>query len=210
MVAGAGRAGRRDLVRRHPGASLAEHGVELVSPVGVDTTWQAGDPDAFDLGHFTIDWDADRVECPNGALSSSWRHEKARGKHVLKVDFRQASCTPCPLRSRCTSSKSNARKLTLRPREHHEALERARAEQATDTGKQRYNVRAGVEGTIHQAVAAAGVRRSRYLGLPKTHLAHVLTATAINLMRLDAWWTGNPLKGTRTSHLSTLDFELAA
>jgi hypothetical protein len=51
---------------------------------------------------------------------------------VLNVDFRKASCTPCPLRSRCTSSKSNARKLTLRPREQREALERARAEQATD------------------------------------------------------------------------------
>jgi hypothetical protein len=96
---------------------MAEHGVKLVGPVGVDTTWQASNPDAFDLNHFTIDWDIEQVRCPNGALSSSWRHEKARGKHVLKVDVRKASCTPCPLRSRCTSSKSNARKLTLRLRD---------------------------------------------------------------------------------------------
>lgn len=189
--------------------SMAEHGVTLLGPVGADTTWQASNPDAFDLGHFTIDWDAEQVTCPNGALSSSWRHEKARGKPVLKVDFRKTACTPCPLRSRCTSSTSNARKLTLRPREQHEALERARAEQATDTWKQRYNVRAGVEGTIHQAVTA-GIRRSRYIGLPKTHLAHVLTATALNLIRWDAWWTGHPLKGTRTTHLSALDLDLAA
>jgi hypothetical protein len=50
----------------------------------------------------------------------------------------------------------------------------------------------------------------RYIGLPKTHLAHVLTATALNLIRLEAWWTGSPLRGTRTSHFSNLDFELAA
>ncbi|MGI8305844.1 hypothetical protein [Saccharopolyspora hattusasensis] len=35
-------------------------------------------------------------------------------------------------------------------------------------------------------------------------------ATAINLVRLDAWWTGTPLGNTRTSHLAALDFELAA
>jgi hypothetical protein len=45
--------------------------------------------------------------------------------------------------------------------------------------------------------------------LAKTHLAHVLTATAINLIRLDAWWTGTPLGHTRNSHLSTFDFALA-
>lgn len=189
--------------------SMAEYDLDLVGPVGADTTWQAGNPDAFDLGHFTIDWDTQQVTCPNGAASSSWRQEKARGKPVLKVDFRKADCTPCPLRARCTSSKTNARKLTLRHREQHETLERARAAQATTAWKLRYNVRAGVEGTIHQATAT-GIRRSRYIGLPKTHLAHVLTATALNLIRLDAWWTGSPVRGTRTSHFSTLDFELAA
>ncbi|WP_435874624.1 IS1182 family transposase [Nocardia vinacea] len=188
--------------------AAAEHSIELIGPVGADTTWQTKDPDAFDLSHFSIDWGTKQVTCPGGATSSSWRTEKARGKPVLKVDFRKADCTPCPLRARCTSSKTNARKLTLRHREQHQALEHARAEQATDTWKHRYAIRAGVEGTIHQAVTL-GARRSRYHGLAKTHLAHTLTATAINLIRLDAWWTGTPLGHTRHSHLSTLDFALA-
>jgi hypothetical protein len=127
---------------------------------------------------------------------------------VFKVDFRKTDCIPCPLRSRCTSSKASPRKLTLRPREQHELLEHARQEQATKTWKQRYNVRAGVESTIHQAVATTGIRRSRYHGQPKTHLAHVLTATAINLVRMDAWWTGTPTGPTRTSRLTTLDYDL--
>ena len=76
--------------------------------------------------------------------------------------------------------------------------------------EQRYAVRAGVEGTIHQAVTTTDIRRSRYLGLPKTHLAHVFTTTAINLIRLDAWWTQTPPGRTRTSHLTTLGLTLAA
>ncbi len=191
-------------------ASRNDCGVNLIGPLSANTSWQATDTDAFDLSHFTIDWDHEQVTCPNGAVSSSWRTEKARGKDVLKVDFRKSDCTPCPLRARCTSSKSNARKLTLRLRERHEALERVRVEQSTDAWTQLYNVRAGVEGTIHQAIAATGLRRSRYLGLPKTHLAAVLTATALNLIRLNAWWTGTPLGGTRTSHLAALNFELTA
>lgn len=43
--------------------------------------------------------------------------------------------------------------------------------------------RAGVEGTILQAVAT-GARRT---SLAKTHLAHIFMATAINMIRLDAW-----------------------
>jgi transposase len=186
------------------------YGIELIGPLRAGTSWQSGNSEAFDHDHFTIDWDAQRVTCPNGAVSSSWREEKAKGKPVLKVDFRKTDCLPCPLRSRCTSSKTNARKLTLRHRDQHEALEHARTEQTTDTWKQRYTIRAGIEGTIHQAVTTSGIRRSRYIGLSRTHLAHVLAATAINLVRLDAWWTGTPLGKTRTSHLAALDFELAA
>ena len=88
-------------------------------------------------------------------------------------------------------------------------VEQARTEQVTEEWKQRYAVRAGVEGTVHQAVAVTGVRRCRYLGLPKTRLAHIFAATALNLLRLDAWWTG-PLDGRcRTSHLTRLDLGLA-
>jgi len=98
----------------------------------------------------------------------------------------------------------------LRPRDIHETVEQARAEQNTDAWKQRYATRAGVEGTIHQSVAVTGVRRYRYTGLPKTRLAHVFAATALNLIRLDAWWTGTPLDRPRASHLARLDFDLAA
>ncbi|MQY40834.1 hypothetical protein SRB17_88670 [Streptomyces sp. RB17] len=68
----------------------------------------------------------------------------------------------------------------------------------------------GVEGTIRQAIAVTGSRRARYRGLATTHLEHVYSAVALNLIRLDAWWNGQPLDHTRTSHLARLDLTLAA
>jgi hypothetical protein len=35
-------------------------------------------------------------------------------------------------------------------------------------------------------------------------------AAAVNLVRLDAWWTGKPLDRTRTTRLQRLDFTIAA
>ncbi|MFF3733411.1 transposase, partial [Streptomyces sp. NPDC002476] len=109
------------------------------------------------------------------------------------------------VRDQCTRSTKYGRQLTVRPQDQDALLERVRAEQATDKWKDRYAARAGVEGTIHQAVAAAGARRTRYIGQAKTRLAHILTATAINLIRLDAWWNETPLARTRTSRLAALD-----
>src|SRR5699024_4342738 len=70
--------------------------------------------------------------------------------------------------ARCTSSTASARKLGLRPRARHETLKHVGAEQTTKAWKRHYNIRAGVEGTIHQAVAAARIRHSRYRDLPNT------------------------------------------
>jgi hypothetical protein len=50
--------------------------------------------------------------------------------------------------------------------------------------------------------------RTRVRGLAKTHLEHVFSAVALNLLRLDAWWNGHPLD--RTSHLARLELSLAA
>jgi hypothetical protein len=41
-------------------------------------------------------------------------------------------------------------------------------------------------------------------------LQHTFAATAINLIRLDAWWTHTPLQRTRITHLARLNLALAA
>jgi transposase len=92
----------------------------------------------------------------------------------------------------------------LRQRTVHEALQNARQQQQTDEWQEQYAKRAGIEGTISQAVRGFGLRECRYIGLAKTHLQHVLTATAINLARLDAWFTGKKRAVTRTSRFAAL------
>ena len=74
----------------------------------------------------------------------------------------------------------------------------------TDEFKQKYKIRAGVEGTISQAVGPLGMRRNRYRGLAKTHLQHVLTAAAMNLCRVIAWLGGSPRAVTRQSRFAAL------
>jgi hypothetical protein len=85
----------------------------------------------------------------------------------------------------------------------------ARAGQDSQQWKDRYKIRAGVEGTIQQATHVTGIRRARYLGLAKTRLEHYAAAASVNPIRLDAWWTGRPLHRTRTSHLQRLNLTLA-
>jgi Transposase DDE domain len=67
-----------------------------------------------------------------------------------------------------------------------------------------------VEGTMRQATHVTGIRHARYTGLHKTRLEHAAAAAAVNLLRLDAWWTGRPLDRTRTTHLQRLGLRRAA
>nr|WP_255416015.1 transposase [Deinococcus sp. RM] len=53
-------------------------------------------------------------------------------------------------------------------------------------------------------MSGAELRRSRYIGIEKTHLQHVLTALAVNVVRLVAWWDGERPGGTRVSRFAQL------
>lgn len=64
--------------------------------------------------------------------------------------------------------------------------------------------RAGIEGTLSQAVRRCEMRRSRSIGLARTHLQHLLTATALNLVRAVAWLTESPRAKTRPSRFAAL------
>jgi hypothetical protein len=187
-----------------------DFGITLWGPLRTDHSAQARTGDGFDRAAFLIDWDHQRVICPQGVTSTIWAACTERGRRSIVMRFPTRTCQSCPVRAQCTSATRTGRQLMLRPREIHEAVEQARAALNTEEWKQRYALRAGVESTIYQATVTTGLRRSRYLGLPKTHLAHVITATAINLIRLDAWWTTTPPGRTRTSHLATLGASLAA
>ena len=184
-----------------------EHRIDLLGPVGADTVHERHEGGHIPQSAFNVDWDNRRVTCPHGAVSVSWSDQrKPSGTPITRVHFALRDCGPCPVRAQCTKAANGryGRSLTLLPQEQQQVLEQRRIEQQTEAWKARYDVRAGVEGTISQAVRRTGIRRTRYTGLAKTHLGNVLAATALNLIRLDAWLTETPLGKTRTSHLAAL------
>jgi hypothetical protein len=187
-----------------------DFGVTMVTPALLDQSAQAKAAAGFAKSDFRIDWAARQATCPQGRTSTSWSPAVQRGTKVIVVKFGADAGDTCPARADCTTSARGRRQLTLRHRELHDALAAARTQQATRTWKDTYALRAGVEGTVHQAVTTGGIRHARYRGLPKTRLQHLFTAAAINLVRLDAWLTAPLLDRTRSSRLSRLELALAA
>jgi transposase len=186
-------------------------GVTLLGPLLADVSAQARSG-GYTADMFAVDWDRCQATCPQGAISSKWAplRQGRDGKEAISVRFPAATCRACPARDKCTTAKWTGRQLYLRPREIHEAVAAARAGQDTRHWKDRYKARAGVEGLMHQATCVTGIRRARYIGLGKTRLEHLAAATAINVIRLDAWYSGKPLDRTRTTHLQRIHLLPAA
>jgi transposase/IS5 family transposase len=184
------------------------HDITVISPMLLDYSAQARAGAGYDKASFTYDFDTTQATCPQGKTSSTWTAARQHDTDAIVVSWATSTCRPCPVRAACTTGKR--RHITIRSRELHEALAQAREEQTTQQWKTRYAARAGVEGTIRQATHVTGIRTARYRGLPKTRLEHTIAATAINMIRLDAYWTGHPLDRTRTTHLAHLDFTLTA
>jgi transposase len=180
--------------------------VEIVGPVLPDVSWQAQANKGFDLTHFTIDWQNRQVRCPEGNWTQSWSEQPNRHQQtIIHVHFSRKYCDSCPVRSDCTQAQSeHGRSLNLLPEAQHVMLQKRRQYQKSEEFQERYATRAGVEGCLSQGVRAFGLRRSRYIGLAKTHLQHVVTAVAMNLARLWNWWQEIPKSQTRVSRFRAL------
>jgi transposase len=179
--------------------------VNLVGPARVDKSWQARDETAFEREQFIVDWENQSVTCPNDKQSRFWKQAKGpRGHATIQVQFDKQICGSCADRSRCTRSQKSGRQLTFPLQTQYEALITARQRQKTDVFKDDYAARAGVEGTISQAVFSMGMRRTRYRGVGKTHLQHLATGAAINMQRIIDWLWETPRSTTRVGHFARL------
>ena len=186
--------------------SQRDYGVELWGPTRQDVRWQAHGEGGFDVRRFAIDWDKKNATCPGGHTRVSWTPAiDNRDNEVIKIKFSRADCGPCPHRPQCTRAQRYPRRtITVRPREQYEALKAARERQSTTAFAQEYARRAGIEGTLSYGIRACGLRRSRSIGLARTHGQHVLTAAAMNLARVARWLAGEPRARTRRSPLLRL------
>jgi len=163
------------------GANLAHsggRGIELIGPVLADTSAK---PEGYRQSDFELDFEAQQVTCPQGKTSAAW-YERSQPDGYVGADIQfKEQCAGCPARAQCAPGKSG-RTLEVSP--YHAILSQQRAEQKTETFKERMKRRPAVEGTISELTRAHGARRARYRRLGKVCLQMLFTAAAANLKRL--------------------------
>jgi hypothetical protein len=136
------------------------------------------------------------------ASSVSWTELHISGHTYLQARFAERDCQPCPDRARCTSSATGSRFIAVLPQALHEIQTRNRLDQQTEQWQRRYAIRAGIESTLSQNVRAHGLRTSRYRGLTRTHVQHVLTVQFIRQLhgRAPRFPATRPTTGQADSH----------
>ena len=178
--------------------SQRDYGVDLLGPTRANYHWQARAAQGFDASSFAIDWDQRQARCPCGHFSASWTPTVDKRKNeVVQIQFSTKDCQPCPSRAQCP--RAPRRMLTIRRQAHYQALHAARARETSTAYTTDYARRAGIEGTLSQGTRAYGLRRARYIGEVKTALQHIVTAAAINFVRMGNWLMEKPLAKTRLS-----------
>jgi hypothetical protein len=172
--------------------------IDLLGPSHLDRQWQSRHNPQFCAENFSIDWQHKKAVCPAGKTSSSWSDARTdTAKQIVKIKFSVKDCQICPLRVDCTKSKRVRRALTILPEVQYESQRKIREREKTEEYRKEYQRRGGIEGTISQAVRGFGIRRSRYIGQAKTHFQQVISATAINFVRVNNWLQEIPLVKTR-------------
>lgn len=129
-------------------------------------------PNGFTIDDFTIDVQASTVTCPaHHTVPIAERGSAKFGKR----------CRECPLRERCTRSKTG-RAIRVHP--HHDLMHAARRDATTPDFQESYR---GHRPMVERSIAwmvAKGHRRLRYRGVARNQLGLSMRVAAINLRRL--------------------------
>lgn len=158
-------------------ADSEAEGIELIGPPLADTS-----VNGFKISDFVIDRQARQASCPAGRKAAKWSRRTDRdGSKAINIQFRASDCSGCPLRDRCTSSRSGR---SLHLSEHYETLEARRAEAKTEEFKEKMHSRPAIEATLSELVRGHGLRRHRYRGDAKRLFENLLKGAACNLKRL--------------------------
>jgi transposase len=185
----------------------AEYRVELVGPTRSDYHWQAREGAGFATAFFQVGWEKQQAICPAGHTSISWTPAvDKRTNQVIKIKFSSRDCRPCPHRAQCTRSQARhpRRTITVRADAEFHALQEARQREGTDAFGAAYARRAGIEGTLSRGIRTCRLRQIRYIGLAKARLGHLLTAAALNFLRLSEWFADVPRAKTLRAPFVTL------
>jgi transposase len=181
--------------------------VDLMGPTRLDDPWQAREGAGFDVQHFQINWAQRHATCPAGKLSTSWTPAvDNRRNAVIKVKFSTTDCRRCASIAQCIRSKKRypQRTLTIRPQPQYQALQAARQREATEAFQAEDARRAGIAGAISREIRRLHLRRTRFIGLRRVHLGHILAAVGLNVLRLGEWFLETARATTRVTPFARL------
>lgn len=191
----------------------AHDGVALLGPTRLDDRWQAREGAGFDAQHFQIDGDQHHATCPAGQTRRGWTAAvDHRGNPVIKGKFSTKDGRRCEQGAPCrrATKREPRRTRTIGPQPHYQALQAARQREATDAFRAAYARRAGIEGPSSRGTRRTRLRRTRYMGLTRVHLGHILTAVGLHVRRLGEWWLETARANTRLTPFARLMATAAA
>lgn len=152
-----------------------EHDIELVAP-----TMGAGKAEDLSLADFQFSENGQVVACPRGNAPC-----KVKKRKVISIGFASTACESCPNLSRCPAKKGK-KHYYLRCTDKELRLARRRVHERSETFRDCYRWRAGVEATMSQYDRRTGVKRLRVRGLKAVSLCAKLKALGVNIFRAAA------------------------
>ncbi len=178
-------------------AKAKELGVEVVSPA------MGAAAEGLSLADFTFTARDDLIACPEGQKPQRVKTGKKGGKIT---HFDKATCDTCPRQSDCPV-KREKRNSTIRYDAKSLRLARRRAKEKTDSFREAYRFRAGVEATMSDLDRITRLKHLRVRGMPQVRVSAVLKATGLNILRATTFRNRSrrPKKGNEGSTSSQND-----
>lgn len=111
--------------------SRDRHGITLIGPAKANA--HRSRLGRFTVDAFHLDWEKEVATCPEGKQSKTWwKYTEPDGRPLAYVKFARGDCRACLFASqRVVDGARNPRKLAVRPRAEHEAIQAARLDQGT-------------------------------------------------------------------------------
>ena len=152
-----------------------EHGVELIAP-----TMGTVEKEKLSISDFQFSPEGEIIACPKGSAPA-----KVKKRKKVSIGFRATSCQNCPELSRCPVKKGK-KHYYLRFTDKEMRIAKRRLYELSDSFKDRYRWRAGVEATMSEYDRRTGVKRLRVRGLKAVRFCATLKALAVNILRAAA------------------------
>ena len=137
-----------------------------------------GNQKCFHLAEFALDSQGRVIACPCSHTPNTVKQTK----HGFSVSFSYATCLQCNSFDNCPVKKGK-KACYYRYKEKDIRLARRKRHEASDTFKDKYRYRAGVEATMSEFDRRTGVKHLRVRGMKAVRFAVIMKAIGLNIFR---------------------------